>query len=82
MKHVRATAIHGWGTLSGIVVGEWLEDISRNQVMVFRFVHLASDPAKLFSVIYEISSSGRFINCLKGWALFDLYLLLDLEQLN
>ncbi|MCO5608991.1 hypothetical protein L7F22_063211 [Adiantum nelumboides] len=32
LKHVRATGVHGWGTLSGIVVGEWLEDISRNQI--------------------------------------------------
>ncbi|KAI5056458.1 hypothetical protein GOP47_0028276 [Adiantum capillus-veneris] len=32
LKHVKATGVHGWGALSGIVVGEWLEDISRNQI--------------------------------------------------
>ncbi|KAL2619934.1 hypothetical protein R1flu_000139 [Riccia fluitans] len=32
LKHVRATGVHGWSSLSGVLVGEWLEDISQNQV--------------------------------------------------
>ncbi|KAI5076002.1 hypothetical protein GOP47_0008067 [Adiantum capillus-veneris] len=32
LKHVRTTAVRGWETLSSIVVAEWMEDISQNQI--------------------------------------------------
>lgn len=66
LKYVRATAVHGWGTLSGIVVGEWLEDISRNQVVVFSYVHLALGPAKHSNVIYFSFFVWQIHKVLKG----------------
>ncbi|CAM6122683.1 unnamed protein product [Calypogeia fissa] len=35
LKHVRAAGVHGWSSLSGVIFGEWLEDISQNQVHKF-----------------------------------------------
>ncbi|GAB2210245.1 hypothetical protein Drorol1_Dr00015507 [Drosera rotundifolia] len=32
LKHVQATGIYGWQGISEIIVGEWLEDISHNQI--------------------------------------------------
>eukprot|EP00245_Coleochaete_scutata_P001805 TRINITY_DN1225_c0_g1_i4.p1 TRINITY_DN1225_c0_g1~~TRINITY_DN1225_c0_g1_i4.p1 ORF type:complete len:584 (+),score=89.76 TRINITY_DN1225_c0_g1_i4:230-1753(+) len=35
LKQVKACGVHGWGALSGILFGAWLEDISQNQVHKF-----------------------------------------------
>ena len=32
LKHVHATGIYGWGSVCETIIGEWLEDISHNQV--------------------------------------------------
>lgn len=32
LKHVQAVGVYGWGSVCETVVGEWLEDISHNQV--------------------------------------------------
>ncbi|RID63268.1 hypothetical protein BRARA_E02285 [Brassica rapa] len=32
LKHVHAAGIYGWGNVCETVVGEWLEDISQNQI--------------------------------------------------
>ncbi|XP_048433003.1 autophagy-related protein 2 [Pyrus x bretschneideri] len=32
LKHVHAVGIYGWGSVCETIVGEWLEDISQNQV--------------------------------------------------
>lgn len=36
LKHVHAAGMYGWGNVGETVLGEWLEDISQNQV---RFSH-------------------------------------------
>ena len=33
LKHVQAVGVYGWGSVCETVVGEWLEDISHNQVI-------------------------------------------------
>ncbi|PQQ10892.1 autophagy-related protein 2 [Prunus yedoensis var. nudiflora] len=32
LKHVHAVGIYGWGSVCETIVGEWLEDISQNQI--------------------------------------------------
>jgi autophagy-related protein 2 len=32
LKHVHASGIYGWGSVCETALGEWLEDISQNQV--------------------------------------------------
>lgn len=32
LKHVHAVGIYGWGGVFETIIGEWLEDISQNQV--------------------------------------------------
>ena len=32
LKDVHAVGVYGWNTIFETVIGEWLEDISRNQV--------------------------------------------------
>ncbi|XP_008456130.1 autophagy-related protein 2 isoform X1 [Cucumis melo] len=32
LKHVQAVGVYGWGSVCETVVGEWLEDISHNQI--------------------------------------------------
>ena len=34
LKHVHAVGIYGWGSVCETIIGEWLEDISQNQVLV------------------------------------------------
>ncbi|KAJ7546728.1 hypothetical protein O6H91_08G051700 [Diphasiastrum complanatum] len=58
LKQVRAAGIHGWGSLSGVVFGEWLQDISQNQIHKFikglgpvrPFYALGSGAAKLIVI--------------------------------
>lgn len=32
LKHVHAAGIYGWGNVCETILGEWLEDVSQNQV--------------------------------------------------
>ena len=32
LKHVHAFGVYGWGSVCETIIGEWLEDISQNQV--------------------------------------------------
>lgn len=32
LKHVHAVGVYGWNSICETVVGQWLEDISHNQV--------------------------------------------------
>lgn len=34
LKHVHAVGVYGWGSVCETIIGEWLEDISQNQVSV------------------------------------------------
>lgn len=33
LKHVHSIGIYGWGSVCETIFGEWLEDISQNQVL-------------------------------------------------
>lgn len=35
LKHVQALGVYGWSGVCEIIIGEWLEDISQNQVCIF-----------------------------------------------
>lgn len=34
LKHVHDVGIYGWGSVCETIIGEWLEDISQNQVLM------------------------------------------------
>ena len=34
LKHVQAVGVYGWGSVCEIIIGEWLVEISQNQVSV------------------------------------------------
>ena len=36
LKHTSAVGIYGWGSVCETVAGQWLEDITQNQVSVYR----------------------------------------------
>lgn len=38
LKHVHAVGVYGWSNVCETVIGEWLEDISRNQVLGHYFL--------------------------------------------
>lgn len=42
LKHVHAAGIYGWGNVCETIAGEWLEDISQNQVVIVVSVLLGS----------------------------------------
>lgn len=35
LKHVHAAGVYGWGNVCDIILGQWLEDVSQNQVSIF-----------------------------------------------
>lgn len=37
LRHVRAVGVYGWSSVFETIIGEWLEDISKNQVIVDLF---------------------------------------------
>uniref|UniRef100_A0A803NKV6 Autophagy-related protein 2 n=1 Tax=Cannabis sativa TaxID=3483 RepID=A0A803NKV6_CANSA len=61
LKHVHGIGIYGWGSVCETIIGEWLEDISQNQIhKVFRglppirsVVALGAGAAKLVSLPVE-----------------------------
>ncbi|KAM6540733.1 hypothetical protein CsatB_005180 [Cannabis sativa] len=61
LKHVHGVGIYGWGSVCETIIGEWLEDISQNQIhKVFRglppirsVVALGAGAAKLVSLPVE-----------------------------
>ena len=34
LKHIHAVGVYGWSSVCETIIGEWLEDISQNQVLV------------------------------------------------
>ncbi|KAL2904674.1 Autophagy-related protein 2 [Bienertia sinuspersici] len=58
LKHVQAAGVYGWSNVCETVIGEWLEDISENQIhkllqglpTVRSFVAVGSGAAKLVSL--------------------------------
>lgn len=50
LKHVHAVGVYGWGNVCEATIGEWLEDISQNQVSVTFFIYI-NNSAILFSLI-------------------------------
>ncbi|XP_021738462.1 autophagy-related protein 2-like [Chenopodium quinoa] len=58
LKHVQAAGIYGWGNVCETTLGEWLEDISQNQIhkllrglpAIRSFVAVGSGAAKLVSL--------------------------------
>lgn len=38
LKHVHAVGVYGWSIVCETIIGEWLEDISRNQVLGHYFL--------------------------------------------
>ncbi|XP_065870946.1 autophagy-related protein 2 isoform X2 [Euphorbia lathyris] len=61
LKHVHAVGVYGWGTVCETIVGEWLEDISQNQIhkvlqglpTIRSLVAVGSSAAKLISLPVE-----------------------------
>lgn len=61
LKHVHAVGIYGWGGVCETVIGEWLEDISQNQIhkvlrglpTIRSLVAVGSGAAKLVSLPVE-----------------------------
>ncbi|OMO74070.1 hypothetical protein CCACVL1_16949 [Corchorus capsularis] len=61
LKHVHAVGIYGWGSVCETIIGEWLEDISQNQIhKVLRGLHpvrslvaVGTGAAKLVSLPLE-----------------------------
>ncbi|XP_038897510.1 autophagy-related protein 2 isoform X1 [Benincasa hispida] len=72
LKHVQAVGVYGWGSVCETVVGEWLEDISHNQIRkileglpaVRSLVAVGSGASKLLSSPVESYKKDRRI--LKG----------------
>ncbi|KAK9676253.1 hypothetical protein RND81_11G064700 [Saponaria officinalis] len=58
LKHVQAPGVYGWSNVFEIAIGEWLEDISQNQIhkllkglpTIRSFVAVGSGAAKLLSL--------------------------------
>ncbi|KAL6213423.1 hypothetical protein ACLB2K_012870 [Fragaria x ananassa] len=61
LKHVHAVGIYGWGSVCETIIGEWLEDISQNQIhkilrglpTIRSLVAVGSGAAKLVSLPVE-----------------------------
>ncbi|KAF3435392.1 hypothetical protein FNV43_RR22481 [Rhamnella rubrinervis] len=61
LKHVRAVGIYGWGSVCETIIGEWLEDISQNQIhkilrglpTIRSLVAVGAGAAKLISMPVE-----------------------------
>ncbi|KAI9181365.1 hypothetical protein LWI28_014271 [Acer negundo] len=61
LKHVHAVGIYGWGSVCETIIGEWLEDISQNQIhkvlqglpTIRSLVSVGSGAAKLVSLPVE-----------------------------
>ncbi|KAG6653101.1 autophagy-related protein 2-like isoform X1 [Carya illinoinensis] len=72
LKHVHAVGIYGWGSVCETIIGEWLEDVSQNQVRkilrglppIRSFVAVGSSAVKLVSLPVENYKRDRRV--LKG----------------
>ncbi|KAF5444049.1 hypothetical protein F2P56_036553, partial [Juglans regia] len=72
LKHVHAVGIYGWGSVCDTIIGEWLEDISQNQVhkilqglpTIRSLVAVGSGAVKLVSLPVENYKRDRRV--LKG----------------
>ncbi|KVI01947.1 Autophagy-related, C-terminal [Cynara cardunculus var. scolymus] len=69
LKHVQAVGVYGWGNVGETIVGEWLEDISQNQIHkllkglppVRSLVAVGSSAAKLVSLPVKSYKKDRRI---------------------
>ena len=43
LKHVSAMGVYGWNSIGDTVAAEWLEDISKNQVLISPCAPVLSD---------------------------------------
>lgn len=53
LKHVHSASVFGWSNVCETIIGEWLEDISQNQV----FVYFSLIPEKgnvMLCIIYDM----------------------------
>ncbi|XP_057964395.1 autophagy-related protein 2 isoform X2 [Malania oleifera] len=72
LKHVHAVGVYGWGSIFETIVGEWLEDISQNQIhkllqglpTIRSLVAVSSGAAKLVSL--PVKSYRKDRRLLKG----------------
>ncbi|XP_022149292.1 autophagy-related protein 2 isoform X2 [Momordica charantia] len=72
LKHVQAVGVYGWGCVGETVIGEWLEDISHNQIRkileglptVRSLVAVGSGASKLVS--FPVESYKKDRRLLKG----------------
>lgn len=72
LKHVQALGVYGWSGIGEIIVGEWLEDISQNQIHkllkglppIRSLVAVGSSAAKLVSL--PVKSYKKDQKLLKG----------------
>ncbi|EEF43703.1 autophagy-related protein 2 isoform X2 [Ricinus communis] len=72
LKHVQAAGVYGWGNVCETILGEWLEDISQNQIhkvlqgipTVRSLVAVGTGAAKLVSLPVESYRKDRRV--LKG----------------
>lgn len=39
LKHVHAVGVYGWDSVCETIFGEWMEDISQNQVLFYSVLH-------------------------------------------
>lgn len=38
LKHIHAVGVYGWSSVCETIIGEWLEDISQNQVFLVHII--------------------------------------------
>jgi hypothetical protein len=51
LKHVSAMGVYGWNSICDTVAAEWLEDVSKNQVLVYPCAPVLAD-------IYALASTN------------------------
>jgi hypothetical protein len=56
LKHVSAMGVYGWNSICDTVAAEWLEDISKNQVLVYPCV-------PVLSVMYACACKNAELVC-------------------
>lgn len=66
LKHVHAVGVYGWGSVCESIIGEWLEDISQNQVLFYSVllanVSFGFLSNSMYSYLHLPYQQCRFIN--------------------
>jgi len=84
LKHVHAVGVYGWGSVFETIIGEWLVEISRNQVSVTSDILLIGNSydsfllSKCFMVFIYLSHACRCIKSCKAFLPSGPWLLLVL----